>query len=310
MPRQITFAGPAEDCAALMKRLSDLPGVVRITLQPGTSKLPEGDVLTLEAANQTSGEILNVMSDLGLLHKGAVSIAEPNATIPAKTSGPVDEEGNDAIWEEIGAMLRQDTNPSFNFLALMALAGAVAAFGIAADTIHIVVGAMLIAPGFEPLLRTVFGVLGDRHSATAGLKGTAYGYLVLAVTAAAVTPLALTLNDLGADELAAGYWAKYWSETRPAGVATSLLAGVAGGIIVSSRLKVLGTGVMVALALIPTMTLIGMGLATGLPDMVWGAAGRWVVEMLCVIVGGGAILALKRKLLHRRGASSIGSRLR
>ena len=300
MPRQIEFAGSSDECNRLLERLHDHPGIARITLQPGASKVPHGDVLTIEAANQASTEILNILSDLDLLRTGAVSIGEPNATVRAEASGPINEEGNDAIWEEIGAMMRQDTNPSFNFLALMALAGAVAAFGIVSDTIHIVVGAMLIAPGFEPLLRIVFGILGDRHSATAGLRATAYGYLVLAVSAAVVTPLALYLNDMSADQLAAGHWTNYWSEIKASGIATSLLAGVAGGVIVSSRMKVLGTGVMVALALIPSMALIGMGLVSGLPDLALGAAGRWLVEVICVIVGGGSIIVLKRKLLHRR----------
>ena len=140
----------------------------------------------------------------------------------------------------------------------------------------------------------------DRHSVTAGLRANAYGYLALAVSAAATTPLALFLNDMSADQLAAGHWANYWSSIQGSGVATSLLAGVAGGVIVSSRMKVLGTGVMVALALIPSMALIGMGLASGLPDLALGASGRWLVEVICVMAGGGSIIVLRRKLLHRR----------
>jgi hypothetical protein len=58
--------------------------------------------------------------------------------------------------------------------------------------------------------------------------------------------------------------------------------------------------VMVALALVPSMALIGMGVATLDPGLALGAAGRWGVEALCVIFGGGSILALKRALLHRR----------
>jgi hypothetical protein len=112
------------------------------------------------------GGILNLFCELNLLHCGAVSISEPNATISAQASQTISEEGNDAILEETGAMMRQGTDPSFNFIALMGLSGAVAAFGIVTDTIHIVIGAMLIAPGLEPLLRVFFGVLGDRHSVT------------------------------------------------------------------------------------------------------------------------------------------------
>ena len=234
MPRQIKFTGSPDQCRRLLGTLEGHPGIARITLQPGASIKPEGDVLTIEAANHASGQIVNILSDLDLLRTGAVSISEPNATIAADAARSIDEEGNDAIWEEIGAMMRQDTNPSFNFLALMALAGAVAAFGIVSDTIHIVVGAMLIAPGFEPLLRIVFGVLGDRHSVVAGLKATGAGYLVLAISAAVAVLAALPMSGKTAAALADGYWANYWSGIQGSGVATALLAGIAGGVIVSS----------------------------------------------------------------------------
>ncbi|MET3584933.1 putative membrane protein [Pseudorhizobium tarimense] len=182
------------------------------------------------------------------------------------------------------------------------MSGAVAAFGIVSDTIHIVIGAMLIAPGFEPLLRVIFGVLDDRHSVTAGLRANAYGYLALAASAAVATPVALLVSGTTVDQLAAGYWANYWSRIEASGIATSLVAGFAGWIIVSSRMKVLGTGVMVALALIPAMALVGIGLATGLPHLMLGGASRWVAEVLCVLVSGGLIILFKRKLMYR-GAS-------
>ncbi|HEV7436257.1 MAG TPA: DUF389 domain-containing protein [Pseudorhizobium sp.] len=300
MPRQIEFAGSPEECRLLLDALKEHPGVARITLQTGASLSPDGDVLTIEAANQASLEIFNILSDHDLLRRGAVTVSEPNATIRVEASRSIDEEGNDAIWEEIGAMMRQDTNPSFNFLALMAIAGAVAAFGIVSDTIHVVVGAMLIAPGFEPLLRIVFGTVSDRQSVVAGCKSAAAGYLVLAVAAGLAMLVALPLNGKAAADLADGYWANYWSSIAGSGVATSLLAGIAGGVIVSSRMKVLATGVMVALALIPSMALIGMGVAAADLDLAGGAAARWAVEVACVLFGGGAILVAKWFLLHRR----------
>lgn len=307
MPRQIEFAGSPEECTLLLAKLQDHPGIARISLQPGASRSPEGDILTVEAANQASIELVNILSDLDLIRTGAVTISEPNATIRAAAAQPIEEEGNEAIWEELGAMMRQDTNPSFNYLALMALAGAAAAFGIVSDTIHVVVGAMLVAPGFEPMLRIVFGLLGERHSVTAGIRAAAFGYLALAVAAAAALPIALFLNGMSADQLADGHWANYWSSIQASGIATSLLAGIAGGVIISSRMKVLATGVMVLLALVPSMALIGMGLVSGNPDLALGAAGRWGVEVACVLLGGGSILVLKRRLLHRRSPRHDGS---
>lgn len=307
MPRQIEFAGSSAHCERLLQALQDKPGVARLSLQRDASLRPPGDILTVEAANQASREIVNLLSDLDLLRAGAVTISEPNATIPGGSAPAISEEGNDAIWEEVGAMMRQDTSPSFNFLALMALAGAITAFGVASDTLHVVVGAMLIAPGFEPLLRLVFAAMGDRHSLRASLVSLSFGYLSLAVAAAISLPLALWFSGLSAHELATRHWASYWSSIQLGGVATSLLAGVAGGVIVSSRMKVLSTGVMVALALVPSAALVGMGLALLDFGLVLGAASRFAVEAVCVLTGGGSIVVLKRLFLHRRRAATRGA---
>jgi hypothetical protein len=84
MPRQIEFAGSPRDCALLLDRLGRHPGIARISLQVGASRKPEGDILTLEAANQTGCEIVNLLDELRLLERGAVRIGEPNATIRAE----------------------------------------------------------------------------------------------------------------------------------------------------------------------------------------------------------------------------------
>jgi uncharacterized membrane protein len=67
----------------------------------------------------------------------------------------------------------------------MAVSGALAAFGIVCGTIGVVVGAMLIAPGFEPALRVACGLPSDRHSVTSSLRSTVFGYLALALSARA-----------------------------------------------------------------------------------------------------------------------------
>ncbi len=103
LPSRIGFAGSSEDCTRLPERLQGPPGVARITLQPRASKVPEGVLSVIEAANRASTKILSILSDLGLRHTGAVSIRGPNATPRAGASGPISEKENDSRWEEIGA---------------------------------------------------------------------------------------------------------------------------------------------------------------------------------------------------------------
>lgn len=304
MPRRIDFAGTSEQCSRLLSRMERQPGVIRLTLQRGASVRPDGDVLVIDTTNQDSTEIVNILSDMNFLRSGAVTISEPNALVRDDEARAIDEEGNDAVWEEIGAMMRQDTNVTANYLMLMALAGAIAAFGLIADQLHIVIGAMLTAPGFEPLLRIVFGTVGRGQHAWAGLRSTAAGYLSLGAAAAIVAPLAMYLKGVSASELADLYWVQYWSRVEASGVVVSLFAGIAGGVIVSTRMKVLSTGVMVALALIPSMALVGMGLVTWNLDLVAGGIARWGVEVACVLIGGGLVIAVKRSRLHRRMSSA------
>lgn len=123
---------------------------------------------------------------------------------------------------------------------------------------------------------------------------------MLALSAGVAAWVALPPNVMTSEQLREGYWANYWSSIKGSGMATSLLAGIAGGLYLSSRMRVLAIGVMVALSLIPGMVLVGIGLASGNLDLAPGAAARWRVEVLCVIIGGSSIRVLKRKLLHRR----------
>lgn len=162
MPRRIDFAGSPEQCNRLLERMQEQSGVVRLTLQRGASVAPEGDVLSIDTTNQDSSEVVNILSDMDLLRSGAVTISEPHALIMADEAKAINEEGNDAVWEEIGAMMRRVTNVTVNYLLMMALSGGIAAFGLVSDQPHIVIGAMLTAPGFEPLLRIVFGLVGHR----------------------------------------------------------------------------------------------------------------------------------------------------
>jgi hypothetical protein len=300
MPRRIEVSASSDDCARILREIEGLDGIARITLQRDVSLAPKGDALTIDLTNSSAIEVMDRLRAGDLLERVAVTLSEPTAMIRASETTAIEQEGNDAAWEEIGAMMRQDTNPSFNFLALMALAGAVASFGIVSDTIHSVIGAMLIAPGFEPLLRIVFGISGDKHSAGAGVKATIAGYAALGLAAALAVHPALHFQNMRPGDLPTGDWVGYWSQVTGEGIATSFLAGIAGGIIISTRMKVLSTGVMVALALVPSFALIGMGLAAGEVALAGQASLRWLAEVACVMIGGGTVIASKRWLLHLR----------
>ncbi len=160
MPRTIEVTVPAEQTGPLLERVKGLDGVTGLSLQRGISLDPPGDVVIIRATNDGACAVLTALDALNVTEGGAILTGEPRSLIARPYQNGIDRESNETIWEEMAFLLRREANPSANYLALMALSGGVAAVGLWTDTLHIVVGAMVIAPGFEPLLRIPFGLTG------------------------------------------------------------------------------------------------------------------------------------------------------
>ncbi len=164
---------------------------------------------------------------------------------------------------------------------------------------------MVIAPGFEPLLRIPFGFIGGpRVLASRGLTSTVTGYLSLAL-GGAITLLLLHLVDPSTStDLDARSWVQYWSSVTGSGIVLALIAGAAGAVVVTAQRAVLSVGVMIALALVPAMSIAGMAVVTGDLPLVGRSLLRWVVEASSVLIASALVLGLKQLLVHRRTALS------
>jgi uncharacterized membrane protein len=76
---------------------------------------------------------------------------------------------------------------------------------------------------------------------------------------------------------------RYWVSFTVDSVSVSVLAGVAGTLLVISQRSVLTAGVMMAVALNPTATMIGMGLVAGDFQLAGSAAVRFAVEGVIIV---------------------------
>lgn len=153
----------------------------------------------------------------------------------------------------------------------MDLVGVRAVAGIASNAVHVVVGAMLIAPAFEPMTKVSLG-LADRvpiwrHGLMDVLRG-----------------MAVDRRRRRDDAGTAPCWYRCpsWCRRASAGRRTvrSLAQShrgergdrhrgrLAGTLLVIATRAALTGGVMIALGLIPCATLIGMGLATADPSLI------------------------------------------
>ncbi|WP_372619999.1 DUF389 domain-containing protein [Falsiroseomonas sp.] len=272
-----------------------------MSLQRGASLKPQGDVLTVRVSNDGMEDLCCLLDRHGIgQENGSVMTTEPRSIISSSGQEALDRETNEMAWQEMAYQLRQESNVGGNYVMTMLLAGAVAAAGLWTDTLHIVIGAMVIAPGFEPIIRIPFGLMGrSGDGARQGLVGTALGYAALAI-GAALALVVLQAIDPSPVSLGERHWVQYWSSVQPSSVLIALVAGAAGAVTIASGRSVLTAGVMIALALIPAMSIAGMAVAAG--DLALAGKGfvRWATDAACVAFSGGGLFMAKRMLQHPR----------
>lgn len=304
MPRNIEVTAPGPAVEEIVRRIADLDGVVGLARQPGASIRPAGDVLTIRTTNDASRQVLRIIEDVGIGDRGMVQTSEPRSVLVHERQEALDRESNETFWHEMAFLLRSDTNIGQNYLATMALAGAICAAGLWVDTLHLIIASMVIASAFEPLVRISFGlVAGPRSLVSTGFASTAAGYGVLAAGAAASLILLRIVDPGAGPDLEAREWVRYWTEVPTSGVIVALFAAAAGTVIVTGQRSVLTTGVMIALALIPSMSIAGMGVVSGDLELAGRGFLRWLVDAGVVLVVSAAVLRMKRAVLHRRRAS-------
>ena len=163
------------------------------------------------------------------------------------------------------------------YLALFFFSAVVATLGLITENVAVVVGAMIIAPAFGPIASMAIGVVINRQDLLReGMKSEIVGITVAVVTAAVigilipdieVTP-SLQLRMLpGIFDLLIG-----------------LAAGAAGGYVLVSGRGPNIVGVMVAAALLPVMTSIGLSFVFLNPFFVFGSLLLLGITVLSIVL--------------------------
>jgi hypothetical protein len=298
--RAIELTVPRETTEALVTELRALDPI-GLRVHRGASVQPPGDLIALEVPNAVLGEVMRVADGHGLGRPDGVSMTTsvPLSVVSHAYSGLTREAGA-TTWEELELSIGEDSTMTPERSTVMAIAGLIAGLGIVSGTVHVVVGAMVIAPGFQPFSRFVLGVINRSGAWRGGLNDVVRGYAALVVGATLAALLSLVF---GASALDAGHPAyltadslvAYWSTTSWTGIAVGAVAAVCGGILLSINRTVLTAGVMVALALVPSAALVPIGLVAGDPSLAASALGRFGVEVALVVAGSALVLSVKRR---------------
>lgn len=260
----IVLSAPEQAISSICKEAEEL-GASGIRTYEETQA--DGRVtVTMIAGPETRQDVVDaIQSKLSSQEDWRLTILPVETTIPL----PKDEEEErekveKAAENKIGGMTREEiwndvweqAKLNQTYIVFVILSTIVAALGMLTDSVAVVVGAMVIAPLLGPNLAFSVGVaLGDRQLIGRALLTNVVG-LVLALCLSVLIGLLWT-GETTADELTSRASVDFTS------LAIALASGAAAALSLVTGLSSALVGVMVAVALLPPTSAIGIFIGSG-----------------------------------------------
>jgi hypothetical protein len=302
MHHTIEIAVPANATEATLTELRALKGVVQLGVLRDASIKPPGDVVTTQVLNTEVDAVLAVAARARRFGPVSVSTSATQSIIDEHAARAIDDDVDEAPWEEIERGLRHHGRLNPNFLMLMGLGAVIAVAGLLSTPVPqalALAAAGIIAPAFEPVAKLAMGLVrGSWYTVRRALIAIAGGYVLLAIVGALTYLLLHAVGMADPDLLADSEGTKMVIHPTMADWLISAGGATAGMVIVSAFRQAVIAGALIALALVPAAALIGAGLVAGQTTMTVDALWRVAFDMLLVLVLGGTVIFLKQRLTH------------
>lgn len=293
---------------SLLPDLLQVEHVVGITRQRGVSLQPPScDVVVVHALNRGTDAVLQAVADAAARHPGPFSVATAEL---ASLSDPehqqaIDRDVDEALWEEMEAGLRHQGRVTPNFLALMALGGAIAAAGLfahdPATQVIASIAAAILAPGFEPLAKIPLGLVLRRFEVVKlGLISAAGGYATLMAGGAVAFFVLRLLGEADTAALLASPAAEMLAHPPATDLLISVCGAFAGLVITSAFRNSVIAGALVAMRLIDAAAAVGVALAAGVPGLALQALERFGLDAALIGLAGVLVVWVKQRFTHQR----------
>lgn len=110
MPRTIEVTVESNRTEELLSRLKQLKGVVGLRLHRNASIVPPGDVVTIQATNDASPRIFDLLVEFEIPDRGLIRTNQDGSLIVAQHETELHHEASETIWEEMINLLREQSN--------------------------------------------------------------------------------------------------------------------------------------------------------------------------------------------------------
>ncbi|MBS1251388.1 MAG: putative amino acid permease YhdG [Anaerolineales bacterium] len=187
---------------------------------------------------------------------------------------------------EIYKEVRRGARPDIDFFVMIGLSAIIATYGLLQNSGAVIIGAMLVAPLFTPIIGLSLAIVqGDVRLLRLAVESTLKGVLLtvgLALVLTAPSPLHNATPEIMA-------------RTQPSlfDLAIALASGAAGAYAIARKdVATALPGVAIAAALVPPISVAGIGLAIGDPDIASGGGLLFTTNLIAITLAGSVALLL------------------
>lgn len=185
------------------------------------------------------------------------------------------------------ASVARDARLDQKFLLLIVLSAAIATLGLLQNSTAVVIGAMLVSPLLGPIMGIGFGLATLESNLIKRSLVTMAAGMAVAIVVAMLIIWMSPIQDV-TPELRA--------RTQPTllDLGVAVVGGIAGVYAIMRKLSGVMVGVAIATALVPPLSTVGFGLATGRFDFALGAALLFLTNTLAIAFAATIVARLNR----------------
>ncbi|NJP05425.1 MAG: DUF389 domain-containing protein [Chloroflexaceae bacterium] len=187
-----------------------------------------------------------------------------------------------AVYRQMGRAAR----PSVDFFILIVLSSMIAMLGLLQSSPAVIIGAMLVAPLMSPIIAIAMGIVQGNGRLLRIATGATLVGIVLAVSTAIASTILSPSRDITTEILA---------RTRPTVIdlLVALASGAAGGYAIARKeVAAALPGVAIAAALVPPLTVVGYGTATGQLQVAGGSLLLFATNLVAIIFAAAVVFFL------------------
>lgn len=304
MQRTVQVATPSDRTDQLIRQIEPLDDVIGLSVQRGGSIKPVGDILIINALNKGIDEVLRRVADTCQGTNYSIATAEQASMIDQQHDNIIENDIDEAIWEEIETGMRQQAHVTVNYMLLMAIGGAIATVGLVSEPgpqAVAFVAASVIAPGFEPLAAVPLGlVVRNAHTVWRGVRSALIGYGVLILAAALTFVMLHGMAITSEMEFVLNPEVDSLSHPTAKEITVSFCGTLAGAIIIAAYRRSIIAGALIAMVIIQAAAMIGVSAVCGRWDLAVEGVERFGLDIVFVFISCFVVFAAKQMLVHKR----------